>query len=255
MKHDPHARLRRRAVFRFYEELNDFLPVGRRKVAFEHDFFGTPALLDVIQAIGVPHGAVDLILVDGRAVDFGYRLHGGERVAVYPMFERLDVGPVSPLRRRPLRRTRFLLDVHLGKLARILRLLGFDSAWDAAWDDEAIIRRSLSERRVILTRDLGILKQRRVTHGYWLRNQEPEAQAAEVIDALDLRSRVQPFTRCLECNDEIHTVDAADVCNEVPPGVLRRFDDFRRCGGCGRVYWRGSHYDRMRERIRCLLNP
>lgn len=254
MNADAHARRPRRAVFRFYEELNDFLPAERRKVSFEHEFFGTPALRDVVQALGVPHGAIDLILVDGEAEGFGHRLHGGERVAVYPTFERLDIEGATALRARPLRDTRFILDVHLGKLARILRMLGFDSAWEADCDDETIIRRALSERRIILTRDLGILKQRRVTHGYWPRNTEPEAQAAEVIRALDLGRRLKPFTRCLECNQPIRPVDRSEAADRVPPGVHRRFDDYRQCEGCERIYWRGSHYLRMLERIRCLSN-
>jgi hypothetical protein len=137
---DTHERPQRSAEFRFYEELNDFLPAARRKVGFMQHFHGTPAVRDVIQAIGVPHTAVDLVLVDGRSVTFGHRLTGGERVAVYPVFERLDIGPVVRLRPKPLRRTRFILDVHLGKLARDLRMLGFDSAYQPDWSISGSLR-------------------------------------------------------------------------------------------------------------------
>jgi len=240
-----HVRPKRSAEFRFYEELNDFLPAERRKVGFMQSFCGTPAVRDVIQAIGVPHSAVDLLLVDGRSVDFDHRLRGGEHVAVYPVFERLDISSLVHLRPRPLRRTRFILDVHLGRLARYLRMLGFDSAWERDQDDARIIDRALAEGRIILTRDVGILKQKRVSHGYWLRSTRPDKQLAEVLDALDLRSQVQPFTRCMECNGPIRPVSQAEVAGRVEPEIRARFDRFRECKACRRVYWQGSHYRRM----------
>jgi uncharacterized protein with PIN domain len=249
-----HGRRLRWAEFRFYRELNDFLPAHRRQAAFRESFTGTPAVRDTIQAIGVPHSAVDLILVDGESVGFTHRLQGGERVAVYPEFERLDISPLQRLRPRPLRRTRFILDVHLGRLARYLRLLGFDSAYDRGWHDDEIIDRGLAEKRIILTRDLGILKQSRVTHGYWLRSDVPAAQVREVVDALDLRGQFQPFARCMECNGEIHAVDKPDLQGLVEQDILQRFDEFRQCPDCRRVYWRGSHYEQMQTLVNALVD-
>jgi len=248
--HGSHARPARSAEFRFYEELNDFLPARRRKVSFLQGFYGTPAVRDVIQAIGVPHSAVDLLLVDGQSVDFDHRLQGGERVAVYPVFERLDISPLLHLRPRPLRRTRFILDVHLGRLARYLRMLGFDSAWERDQDDARIIDRALAEGRIILTRDVGILKQKRVSHGYWLRSTRPDRQLLEVLEALDLRRQVQPFTRCMECNGPIRPLSQAEVAGRVEPEIRARFDRFRECEACRRVYWQGSHYRRMSRVVR-----
>jgi len=237
------------AEFRFYEELNDFLPAERRKVSFMQPFQGCPAVRDVIQAIGVPHTAIDLVLVDGRSVDFAYRLEGGERVAVYPVFERLDISPLLRLRSQPLRRTRFILDVHLGKLARYLRMLGFDCAYCSDADDAGIIDQALAEQRIILTRDIGILKQKRVRHGYWLRSTEPEQQLTEVVEALDLRGRLQPFTRCLECNGSIHRVSHEALAGLVDAEIVARFDRFWQCTSCRKVYWRGSHYERMLQAV------
>ena len=252
---DDHPRRRRSARFRFYEELNDFLPEQRRKVSFSHRFEGTPSVKDTIQAIGVPHGAIDLILVDGRSVGFEHRLHGGERVAVYPVFERLDISPIVHLRPEPLRQPRFVLDVHLGKLARQLRMLGFDTAWERDWDDDAIIDCALQQKRIILTRDLGILKQSRVTHGYWLRNHQPTEQVVEVIEALDLMSAVSPFTRCLECNGklaEISKKEAVSAGDLVEPEIFDRFDQFWCCTDCRKIYWRGSHFERMLQKVRLI---
>jgi uncharacterized protein with PIN domain len=246
---NSHARPSRSAEFRFYEELNDFLPAERRKVAFRQPFYGTPAVRDVIQAIGVPHTAVDLVLVDGRSVNFAHRLAGGERVAVYPVFERFDISPITHLRPQPLRQSRFILDVHLGRLARHLRMLGFDSAYRSDWDDAQIIQRARAERRIILTRDVGILKQKQVSHGYWVRHAEPRKQLAEVLEALDLKGQLKPFTRCLDCNGAIRPVLAGTLGGLVDPDILARFEQFWRCAECGKIYWRGSHYQRMLEAV------
>src|SRR5262249_1742155 len=147
---------------------------------------------DAIEALGVPHTEIDAVLVDGRSVGFGHRLAGGERVAVYPTFELLDITPLTRLRPRPLRVTRFVLDVHLGTLARYLRLVGFDARWQNDYDDATIIDLARRERRIILTRDRGILRNGRVTHGYWLRSTEPTGQLEEVIRALDLGRQLKP---------------------------------------------------------------
>jgi aminoglycoside phosphotransferase family enzyme/predicted kinase len=247
---DAHAPRIRFSEFRFYEELNDYLPESRRRVSFRHEFRGTPSVGDIIQAIGVPHTEVDLILVDGVSVDFMQPLCGGERVAVYPMFERLDISPVVRLRPEPLRSPRFILDSHLGKLARYLRMLGFDASWQPGWNDRTLIDLSLEQARTILTRDVGLLKHRRVTHGYWLRHQQPDRQLIEVLLKLDLAGRQDPFTRCLDCNGVLKPAARETVKDAVEPEILARFDSFRRCPDCGKVYWRGSHYRRMLDFIR-----
>jgi len=244
--HPPKTRF---AEFRFYEELNDFLPVEQHKTSFRWPFFGTPSVKDSIQAIGVPHTAIDLVLVDGQSVDFSHRLQGGERVAVYPVFERLDISPVIRLRPRPLRNTRFILDVHLGKLARYLRMLGFDAAYDRDWDNAMLIDLSLRQKRIILTRSLEILKQNRVTHGYWLRHHAPRPQIREVLRALDLFSQVQPFKRCMDCNGRIHNVGKVAISGRVNPDIFQRFSEFTQCGGCGKIYWHGSHHKHMLQLI------
>ena len=246
---DPHAPPERTAVFRFYEELNDFLPADRRKVSFDYSFTGTPSVKDTIEAIGVPHTEIDLILVDGLSVGFGHRLTGGERVAVYPVFEGLDIAPVQRLRPRPLREPRFVLDVHLGSLARYLRLLGFDAVWRNDLDDETIIDLAAGERRIILTRDRGILRHGSVTHGYWVRATDPEQQVEEVVRALDLSGRLRPYTRCMRCNGPLTPIDRFDAAREVPLQVFLVYRDFSRCDDCGKVYWSGSHQRRLEDVI------
>ena len=242
-----------RATFRFYEELNDFLPAACRKVAFEYAFKGTPSVKDTIEAIGVPHPEVDLILVDEEPVDFGRLLRGGERVAVYPVFERLDITAATRLRPKPLRVPRFVLDVHLGKLARYLRLLGFDTLYERDYDDATIAAISAAESRIVLTRDKGLLKRNEVTRGYWLRNTQPREQIAEVVRVLDLHRRLELFTRCMVCNSALDTVEEAEVRDALPAGLRGRFGRVARCPGCERLYWPGSHYDRLADLVSGLV--
>ena len=238
-----------RATFRFYEELNDFLPWDKRKIAFDHSFKGTPSVKDTIEAIGVPHPEVDLILVDAESVGFDYLLRGGERVAVYPVFERLDISSATRLRPRPLRIPRFVLDVHLGKLARYLRLLGFDTLYERDYADAAIAAISVADSRIVLTRDKGLLKRKEVTRGYWLRNTQPREQIAEVVRVLDLRRRVELFTRCMVCNHTLETVKESNVRDELPAGLRGQFGRIARCPGRERLYWPGSHYDRLADLV------
>jgi len=251
---DPHTREPHEVEMRFYAELNDFLPKESRQCAFVHRFVGTPSIKDTIEAIGVPHTEVDVILVDGRSVDFSHRLHGGERVAVYPMFERYDVSPVTRLRPSPLRVTRFVADVHLGTLARNLRLLGFDTIWDRDLTDDAIIDIAADQKRIILTRDKGILKNGRVTHGYWLRSTDPTQQLEELIRALDLVGNIAPYTRCMGCNARLESVRRSDVVGAVPLQVFLVYRDFKRCTNCRRIYWQGSHLNRLDQIVERARN-
>lgn len=245
--------MKKQATFRFYEELNDFLPADLRKVSFVRAFTGTPSVKDTIEAIGAPHTEIDLILVDGVSVGFDHLLRGGERVAVYPVFERLDISPVQHLRPAPLRETRFVLDVHLGKLARYLRLLGFDTLYAPDYDDASLARISSSQRRIVLTRDKALLKRREITHGRWLRHSDPREQLEEAVAAFDLGRHVQAFSRCLVCNHSLESVAESLVRDQLPPRVRDRYASIARCAGCGRLYWPGSHYDRLLGLVRRLL--
>jgi len=234
------------AEFRFYEELNDFLPAERRKLAFPIEIDRARSVKDAIESAGVPHTEVDLILVDGVSVDFTRVLRGGERVAVYPVFESLDIAPVVRLREVPLREPCFIADAHLGKLARHLRMAGFDTLWTNHWDDDAIVRIAAEQKRTILTRDKGMLRRGDVDRGYFVRATESEAQLAEVIRALQLEARLAPFPRCRECNVLLEDVSREAVLDRLPDMVRGLYTRFKRCPGCERVYWEGTHYARMK---------
>lgn len=239
-------------IFRFYEELNDFLPLEKKKIAFKHQLMSGTTVKDGMESLGVPHAEVDLILVNGVSVDFSYQVKAGDHISVYPTFESFDISPIIRLRPKPLRVTRFILDVHLGKLARYLRLLGFDTFYDNQYVDQEIIAIAQKEKRIILTRDIGLLKNKKVTHGYWLRATQPKQQIKEIIHRFDLRHQFQPFTRCLECNGKIVAVDAANALLDVkiPTRVREMQNQFYQCENCKRWYWEGTHYDKLKVLVK-----
>lgn len=241
------------ATFRFYEELNDFLAPERRRRSFERTCARAATVKHEIEALGVPHTEVELVLVDGESVDFDRLVRHGDRIAVYPKFETFDISPLLRVRDAPLRRLRFVADAHLGALARLLRLAGFDTLYDNAFDDPSVERLSVDEARVVLTRDRELLKRRSITHGCYVRALQPVAQLHEVFARLDLAGSAHPFTLCLSCNAPLHRVDKAQVAAVVPPVARERYEHFSACDSCGRVFWEGTHWKRLRAIVDELL--
>jgi uncharacterized protein with PIN domain len=242
-----------RVSIRFYSELNDFLPPRRRQVQFEHALNERASIKHVIETLGVPHTEVDLILVDGASVDFSYRVGDGDRISVYPIFESFDVGPLVRVRPQPLRETRFVLDVHLGRLAGYLRMLGFDALYRNDYHDEELAEVSQRERRILLTCDRGLLKRSAVTHGYLVREIDSTAQLAEVVRRFDLTGAIRTFTRCMRCNGALEPVAKDAIQDRLLPKTRRYYDEFSMCRGCERIYWQGSHHEDMQRRLERLL--
>jgi uncharacterized protein with PIN domain len=243
----------RSASFRFYAELNDFLPPQMKHVPFQYRFSGHPAIKDAIEALGVPHTEVDLILVNGCSVGFKHQMMDGDEVSVYPVFETFDISPLIRLRPEPLRRPRFILDAHLGRLARYLRLIGFDSLYRNDFPDAEIAAISSSDDRIILTRDRGLLKRGEVRRGYCVREIAPGEQLVEVVRRFDLLNLIQPFSRCMECNGAIRAVQKSALDQDVSPYTRETFNEFGRCDRCGQVYWKGSHYTRLQTFVDNLV--
>jgi len=241
------------ATFRFYEELNDFLAPKRRKQEFTVPCAQAATTKHMIEALGVPHTEVELILVNGESVDFSYLLQDGDRVAVYPRFEAMDVTPLLRVREQPLREPRFVADAHLGGLAHMLRMLGFDTLYDNHFDDDEIVVIAERDGRIVLTRDRELLKRRAVTHGCYVHAQQSEAQLREIVERLDLARSARPFTLCLHCNAPLRPIDKASVLDRLPPRVQVHYERFSLCDGCGRVYWEGSHWRNMLKVLDGLL--
>jgi uncharacterized protein with PIN domain len=241
------------ATFRFYAELNDFLPPPRRGRTFASPCARAASVKHMIEALGVPHTEVELVLVNGESVGFDEPLRDGDRVAVYPKFESFDVTPLLRVRERPLRETRFVADAHLGGLAHLLRMAGFDTLYDNRFRDEEIERLAGAQGRVVVTRDRELLKRRAITHGCYVRSLHASQQIREVFDRLDLARSARPFTLCVHCNVPLLDVDKVQIVALLPPRVRERFDRFRTCPACRRLYWEGSHWQRMRVLIEALL--
>lgn len=237
------------ATLRFYAELNPFLSHSKRHVAFDHPFDGRQSIKDMIESLGVLHTEIDLILVDGRSVDFSYLVQDGDHISVYPVFEAFDITPVLRLRPQPLRVVRFVLDTHLGKLAAYLRMLGFDTLYRNDYDDAELACISRDEHRILLTRDRGLLKRSMVTHGHYVRETKPRQQLIEVVLHFDLFRLIEPFSRCIKCNGPLEAVDKAAVSDQLMPMTRQHYDVFRRCIECGQLYWKGSHYQHMEQLI------
>lgn len=208
-------------------------------------FRDNPGIKDAIEVMGIPHTEVDVILVNDFSVDFNYQLHNLDIVEVYPVFS--DVPIKSPRRLSPPTPdpVSFVLDVHLGKLARRLRLFGFDACYRNDLDDAEIMEIAELDGRIILTRDLGILKHRTVMHGYLVRSDHVECQLREVLNRYELSGQIRLWKRCMACNGLMARVEKADVLDRLEPKTRLHYEDFHCCSSCDRLYWQGSHYQKI----------
>jgi uncharacterized protein with PIN domain len=235
-----------RAFFRFYGSLNDFLPAVRRFRTLVCSFDRRSSIKDMIEALGIPHPEVDRLVANGELVDFRYLIRDGDRVAAYPTFHALDLGDAGRLARIAPDGIRFVADVHLGRLAAYLRLAGFDTAYRNDASDADLASVSAAEARLLLTRDVDLLKRAQVRHGYFVRNIQPGRQLVEVLRRFECVGAARPFTRCPRCNAPLQPVDKAIVIDRVPPRTRECHDLFSQCPACTAVYWPGSHYARIR---------
>jgi len=240
------------ANLRFYSELNDFLRKNLKQKNFEFSFKGQITVKDAIESLGVPHSAVDLVLVNGQSVAFSYKIRQGDQVSIYPEFETFDISEIAMNGKKPLRITRFFVDAHLGKLARDLRMLGFDTLFALGISDHEIISTASNEKRIILTRDRDLLKSDKVDHGYYVRATRSPGQLKEVLAKFDLFSQFKPFTRCLICNGELVETPLDKIRGAVNPDTASIFSIFFQCSLCNRIYWEGSHYEKMKKYIKNL---
>lgn len=243
------------ATFRFYDGLGDFLPRERRGRAFSTACAREATVKHMIEALGVPHTEVELVLVNGESSGFGRLLREGDRVAAYPAFGLLDVRPLQCLRTWPEERLRFVADAHLGALARLLRMAGYDTLYDNGYHDDEIERIAREEARVLLTRDRELLKRRTVELGCYLHALDPTEQLGELFARLRLGAGMRPFSLCLRCNLPLRPVAKDDVLDRLPPRVAASHEEFTLCDNCGRVYWKGSHHARMQGLLEDVAAP
>lgn len=234
---------------RFFGDLKDFLPEVKRQVAFDHTFTGNGSVKDLVESLGVPHPEVDLVLANGTSVDFSYLYQDGDRLSVYPAFTPLAVEPAVHLLPKLPAVRRFVLDTHLGRLAAYLRMLGFDSLYRNDYDDPELADISSTEKRILLTRDRKLLMRRQVEYGYFVREHFPQKQLLEVVQRFELAGTQHPFTRCMNCNGLLHPVNKGDIEQLLLPKTREYYNDFWQCADCHKIYWEGSHCQRMQKLV------
>jgi uncharacterized protein with PIN domain len=228
-------------------DLDFFLRSKAHRRSIERSLGEKTSVKDVIESCGVPHPEVDLILVNGQAVDFDYAITGDADVELYPVGTGIPQFKEQRLQTTTI--SRFVADGHLGTLARNLRLLGFDTAYDPYAEDRQLLTVMKRENRALLTRDRRLLMHAVVEAGYCPRSQNADEQTVEVIRRFDLLSSLAPFTRCLRCNAPLRKVSKAEVIERLEPLTKIYYEQFRRCTGCGQIYWAGSHFSKLQKRL------
>jgi uncharacterized protein with PIN domain len=244
----------RTAHFLFFGELNDLLPPTRRFTPFEEQVDDHASLKHVIESFGIPHTEIGAIRMDGQATALANRVPDHSLIEIYPYHylendHRLacSLEPLEPL--APPGEPRFILDIHLGKLAVYLRILGFDSLYQNDFQDDTLA--ALAERfdRILLSKDRRLLMRKQVHYGYCVRSQDPARQTLEIIHRYQLYGQIRPLQRCLDCNTPLEPVDKREIIDRLELLTRRFYQEFHRCPNCDKIYWKGSHYDRMRKFI------
>lgn len=208
----------------------------------------------MIEALGVPHPEIDLILVNGKSVDFACILQDGDRVSVYPVFESLNIENVSRLRKIPLRRTKFIADIDLADIVKYMRALGFDVCFDSSLSARKIVEVSKRENRIILTKSRKLLKFKEVTHAIFIRSETTEQQIKRIIDFLDIKDSIKPFSRCLRCNSLVKSVPKESIADRIPLKTKAFCDQYTYCKSCDKIYWNGTHFINMNKTIADILS-
>jgi len=228
-------------------DLDFFLPTRIRGKSIERSLTEKTSIKDVIESCGVPHPEVGLMLLNGKALDFDYGVTRDTEIDVYPPGIGYPHFEKNPLQVAIVRR--FVADGHLGKLARTLRLLGFDVAYDCHANDRQLLAIMEADSRALLTRDRRLLMHAVVQTGYCPRSHDPDEQTIEVIHRFDLCDLIAPFMRCLRCNAVLQTVTKTEIMEKLEPLTKIYYDQFRRCTGCGQIYWSGSHFTKLQKRL------
>lgn len=242
-----------RITLRFYGDLNDLLFSNFNGPTVERQLYAPTSVKDLVEGCGVPHTEVDYLLSDGYPVDFSHLVQEEQRISVYPFFNSLDLPTGQRLQPLPPP-VRFLADANLGKLARYLRMAGFDTAYRRSGSDREIINQMTEEERILLTRDRKLLMHKVVEHGYLPRSDDPTCQLKEVLHRFDLLDQIDPFTRCPRCNGILKPVPKQEIIDRLEPLTKRHFDRFSQCAGCGQIYWAGSHRRRLKPAVQEILN-
>jgi uncharacterized protein len=237
------------ARFRFDTQFDVFLSPERRGGEFDYAFNGNPSLKHIVEAMHVPHTQIGQLIINGEQKSLAEWAQDGDVVHIYPINWDMSETARIHLGETDTDRIRFILDNHLGKLATYLRMLGFDALYRNDFQDDELAELASQQRRILLTRDRGLLMRREIELGCFIRSMMPEEQVVEVLKRYHLFDRIKPFQRCLRCNDLLLSIEKAFILDQLQPLTRKYYDEFHQCQGCGQVYWKGSHYERLQKLI------
>lgn len=241
------------ANYHFYAELNDFLSTKERNKAIKHTFNNSPVVKDSVEALGIPHPEVAIVMVNNKLVGFDYKVQDGDSINVFPYYYHPDLQPINQI--SPDNKPGFILDVHLGGLTRYLRMAGFDTLYNNEdWGDKYIADTGGKENRIVLSRDVGLLKRSSVIYGYYLRKKNSLDQFKEIVNRYQLKQYFAPFSVCIKCNGKIQAIAKTEVANLLEEGTKKEHDKFWQCTDCKQVYWEGTHFKKMEVLIQNIEN-
>ncbi|MDR8394210.1 Mut7-C ubiquitin/RNAse domain-containing protein [Aliifodinibius sp. S!AR15-10] len=238
-----------KAVLHYYGSLTDFFADSGDEYVKEVRFKLHPGARDLIESQGVPHVEIYALRVNGVFNSLDYQVRDGDELEIYPKSYLSDFTDEVCLKRTGKPSQRFIADVQLGKLARLLRLLGIDTLYSNHIKRSEILDLVVSQERSVLSRSLDLLKHGKLEFGYWPRSDDPDQQVVEVVDYFELLPEFSPFSRCLECNGLLAEVELQEISGQVPEKVRQWCDDYVQCGQCGKAYWQGSHYEKLKKKI------
>ncbi|MCS5422541.1 MULTISPECIES: Mut7-C RNAse domain-containing protein [Psychrilyobacter] len=233
-----------RINIKFYDSLNKLLKKDKRGKKLSLELKLRQSVKDLIEAQGIPHTEVGMIIIDGKKEEFSFILKDGQEIEVYPAFNHVEEPKFQNLINYP---KKFILDVHLGRLAKYLRIFGIDTLYQNYYSDKEIVETALKEGRVILTRDRGILKRRVVRYGYLIKSNDSKEQLREIFLNFHLLPEIKPFLRCISCNGILERVSKGEIMEELEPLTRKYYNEFLRCTMCKKIYWKGGHMERMEE--------
>lgn len=222
-----------------------FLKRKDKKPILSYDLNRTSTIKDIIESFGVPHTEIGHILSDDREIDFSHRPNGSKLIQIRHVDAPFNVLKPTLLRKQPLKKIRFIVDVNVGRLSQLLRLIGLDTEYIPEASDETIAEISHQENRIVLTKDRGLLKRKKITYGRFVRAIHPEQQLKEIVCFFGLKGPFNTFSRCLRCNSDILNVEKEAILDRLEPKTKRYYSDFRICRSCNQIYWQGSHYEKL----------
>ncbi len=238
----------------FLGDLNIFLPEDKRDKPILYPVRRRASIKDIIESLGPPHTEIDRIVLNNSSrskdISFDYIVNGEDEISVFPLKPPVDVTKPGFVGRKPLLSIKFIVDVNVGKLAKFLRMLGFDVAYNWIWNDDIIAELAYKENRILLTKDIGLLKRKKILWGKYIRSIDPEEQLKEVLNFYGLKPPFKILSRCLNCNFKLEPVEKSKILSRLEPKTRKYFDKFYICPHCDKIYWAGSHQEHMIHKLK-----